>query len=134
MSWQENTLNLGKSVMSGRAQVLTDLELYEETLNIYNKAITSDDSQVRLDKGIILDQKARIHSQIGDFPGAIQCFEESAAIYKDLIDRHRMADVRFNLGLSYMNMGIACFTFNRKKTGTTHLKNALKTLKLMALK
>ncbi len=88
---------------SRKAQLLADLEVYEEVSKRYKELVDNGREDLLLDTGTALFAKARIHETIGDLTGAVEAFDTSMRMLDEIPDdpsnivlnfRHGNANIR----------------------------------------
>jgi CHAT domain-containing protein/Tfp pilus assembly protein PilF len=82
-----------------RGNLLTAIATFQEALEIYRN------SQDRLREGDTLDRLGRIHSDLGQYPQALELYQQAAIHRQELGDRQGESETLTSLGITFARLG-----------------------------
>ncbi|MEM2582431.1 MAG: serine/threonine-protein kinase [Candidatus Caldarchaeum sp.] len=95
---------------SRQAQAVADLAAYEEARRIYERLVESGRSDLREDLAALCVNKAFVHENLADMPGALAMHDRAIAIYERLVHREGRWELANDLAMCYMNKANALYS------------------------
>ncbi|MBN1552637.1 serine/threonine protein kinase [bacterium] len=90
---------------SGKAQILTDLEIYEDAALEFRRLVNAGREDLREDFVSLLINKASVHRSIEDYPGAVALFDEATGILDQLLQNNPSSNNANKLASVYISKG-----------------------------
>jgi predicted Zn finger-like uncharacterized protein len=90
---------------SRRAQAIADLAAYEEARRIFERLVARGRQDLEEDLATLCMEKASVHQDCEDWPGAATLYDRAIALWERLLERGDGRHLRFGLAVACMNQG-----------------------------
>ena len=110
---------------SRQAQAIADLAAYEEARRIYERLVANGRSELQEDLAALCWNKAFVHENLADMPGALEMYDRAIEIYERLIYEEGRWELANELAACYMNKAIALYSLGEFRSAVSLYDRAI---------
>jgi tetratricopeptide (TPR) repeat protein len=104
---------------SRKAQAISDLAAYEEARRLYTRLIASGRRDLETDLARLCMEKAFIHENADDRPGALALYDQTIAVLERLVNQEGRHELANQLAVAYMFKGNAVSALGDHRAAVT---------------